>query len=95
ACLKVGANQIEENNYLAAFTNQCDIIFAAIIAFCGKDYLVTFNSYEYDKSKLEWVQRAEFPSDGHEFSLTLSEVIGLVERSSKRARGKGKRGGGS
>ncbi|KAJ1679301.1 hypothetical protein EV182_002330, partial [Spiromyces aspiralis] len=101
ACLKVGVNQIEENNYLAAFTNQCDIIFAAVIAFCAKQYLVTFNSYEYDESKLEWVQRAEFPSDGHECSLTLSEVMAPFRRSNqgsstggrsnKKARGSGKK----
>ncbi|KAJ1678564.1 hypothetical protein EV182_003800, partial [Spiromyces aspiralis] len=101
ACLKVGVNQIEEKGYLAAFTNQCDIIFAAVIAFCARKYLVTYKSYAYDESKSEWVQCAEFPSDGRECSLTLSEVMGLVERStedsstgepsSKKAKGSGKK----
>ncbi|KAJ1674100.1 hypothetical protein EV182_003967, partial [Spiromyces aspiralis] len=104
ACLKVGIRQIEQNKYLQPFTNHCNKVLAAVPAFCGKDYLVCFKSYDYDESKSKWLPSAGQPSYRHKTSMSLLEVMAPAKRSnkgsstggrsSKRAKSSGKKGRG-
>ncbi|KAJ1674735.1 hypothetical protein EV182_002672 [Spiromyces aspiralis] len=99
-CLKVGIRQVEERGYLRAFAAYCTRVLTIVPAFCGKQYLVCFKNYRYAKSKLGWVPCAKHPSVKHECSRPLPDAMALVKRStevssSKRAKGRGKRGGGS
>ncbi|KAJ1675388.1 hypothetical protein EV182_001366 [Spiromyces aspiralis] len=105
ACLKVGIRQIEVKKYLQPFNDKCSKVLATVPAFCGRDYLVCFKNFRYDESKAKWVQSADQPSYKHKTSMSLPDAMAPAkrstedsstgERSSKKAKGKGKRGGGN
>ncbi|KAJ1678826.1 hypothetical protein EV182_003280, partial [Spiromyces aspiralis] len=99
-CLREGIEQIEENNYLQAFTGKCGRVLVVVPAFCGEKYLVCFKSYDYDGSK--WAPSADQPSAKHKSCLPpppdaivsvncSNEDSSTARRSSKRAKGSSKK----